>query len=98
MTEKLQELRLKVGHRRVDRLMRENGIKIGRTRKKATTDRNHTFNIAPNLLDQDFSVDRINQKWVDSIFYIWTSKGWLYLTAILDLYSQRVTTGLPVTA
>jgi putative transposase len=51
MTGELQELGLKVGHRRVGRLMRENGIKIIRTRKyKATTDSNHAFNIAPNLL------------------------------------------------
>ena len=58
MTEELQELGLSVGHGRVGRLMRENGIKVIRTQKyKATTDSNHTFNIAPNLLDQDFSAD-----------------------------------------
>lgn len=58
MTEELQELGLRVGHRRVGRLMRENGIKIIRTQKfKVTTDSNHAFNIAPNLLDQDFSAD-----------------------------------------
>ena len=55
ITEELQELGLKVGHRRMGRLMRENDIKIIRTQKyKATTDSNHTFNIASNLLDQDF--------------------------------------------
>jgi transposase InsO family protein len=44
MTEELQELGLNVGHRRVGRLMRENGIKTIRTQKyKATTDSNHTF-------------------------------------------------------
>jgi len=58
-----EELGLNVGHRRVGRLMRENGIKIVRTRKyKATTDSNHAFNIASNLLDQDFSADSMNQK------------------------------------
>ncbi|WP_347828747.1 IS3 family transposase [uncultured Planktomarina sp.] len=91
MTEELQELGLKVGHRRVGRLMGENGIKIIRTQKyKATTDSNHTFNIAPNLLDQDFSADGPNQKWAGDISYIWTSEGWLYLAVILDLYSRRV--------
>jgi putative transposase len=71
--------------------MRENGIKIVRTHKyKATTDSNHTFNIAPNLLDQDFSADGPNQKWAGDISYIWTSEGWLYLAVILDLYSRRV--------
>ena len=87
----LQELGLKVGHRRIGRLMRENDIKIIRTQKyKATTDSDHTFNIAPNLLDQDFSADGPNQKWAGDISYIWTSEGWLYLAVNLDLYSRRV--------
>jgi putative transposase len=91
MTEELQELGLEVGHRRVGRLMRYNDIKIVRTRKfKATADSNHAFNIAPNLLDQDFSADAPNQKWAGDISYIWTSEGWLYLAVILDLYSRRV--------
>ena len=91
MTEELQELGLNVGHGRVGRLMRENGIKVIRTQKyKATTDSGHTFNIAPNLLDQDFTTDGPNQKWAGDISYIWTSEGWLYLAVILDLYSRRV--------
>jgi putative transposase len=91
MTEELQELGLNVGHRRVGRLMRENGIIIIRTRKyKVTTDSNHAFNVAPNLLDQDFSATAPNQKWAGDISYIWTSEGWLYLAVILDLYSRRV--------
>ncbi len=57
-------------------------------------DSDHTFNIAPNLLDQDFSAHgpnhRPNQKWAGDISYIWTSEGWLYLAVILDLYSRRV--------
>ena len=71
MTEELQELGVKVGHRRVDRLMRDNGIKIIRTQKyRATTDSNHAFNIAPNLLDQNFSATGPNQKWAGDISYI----------------------------
>ena len=73
------------------RLMRDNGIKIVRTQKyKATTDSNHAFNTAPNLLGQDFSATGPNQKWAGDISYIWTSEGWLYLAVILDLYSRRV--------
>jgi putative transposase len=91
MTDELQELGVSVGQRRVGRLMRDNGIKIIRTQKyKATTDSNHAFNIAPNLLDQDFSATGPNQKWAGDISYIWTSEGWLYLAAILDFYSWRV--------
>ena len=91
INDKLQELAMSVGQRRVGRLMRDNGIKIIRTQKyRATTDSNHAFNIAPNLLDQDFSATGPNQKWAGDISYIWTSEGWLYLAVILDLYSRRV--------
>lgn len=73
------------------RLMRDNGIKIIRTQKyKVTTDSNHAFNIAPNLLDQDFSATGPNQKWAGDISYIWTSAGWLYLAVILDFFSRHV--------
>ena len=91
ITEELQKLGVNVGHRRVGRLMRDNGIKIIRTQKhKVTTDSNHASNISPNLLDQDFSADGPNQKWAGYISYIWTNEGWLYLAVILDLYSRRV--------
>ena len=77
MTEELKDVGVDVGHRRVGRLMRENGIIVERTRKfKATTDSDHTFNIALNLLDRDFTADRPNQKWAGDISYIWTREGW----------------------
>jgi len=91
MTEELKDLGLDVGHRRVGRLMRENGISVKRNKKfKATTDSNHSFNIAPNLLNRDFAADRPNQKWAGDISYVWTREGWLYLAVILDLHSRRV--------
>ncbi len=91
MTEELKEIGLNVGHRRVGRLMRQNDIAVVRTRKhKVTTDSNHSFNIAPNLLNRNFTADRPNQKWVVDISYIWTREGWLYLAVVLDLYSRRV--------
>lgn len=91
MTEELKELGLHVGHRRVGRLMRENGIAVKRNRKfKATTDSNHSFNFAPNLLDRDFSADRPNRKWAGDVSYVLAQEGWLYLAVILDLHSRRV--------
>ena len=91
MTEELKELGFAVGHRRVGRLMSQNGIHVFRTHKyKATTDSAHTLNVAPNLLDQDFSANGPNQKWAGDITYIWTREGWLYLAVIIDLYSRRV--------
>ena len=89
MTEELKEIGLNVGHRRVGRLMRQNGIAVVRTRKhKVTTDSNHKFNIA--LLDRDFAADEPNQVWAGDISYVWTREGWLYLPVILDLHSHRV--------
>jgi len=91
MTEELKEIGLNAGHRRVGRLMRQNAISVVRTRKhKVTTDSNHKFNIAPNLMNRDFEADRPNQKWVVDISYIWTREGWLYLAVVLDLHSRRV--------
>ena len=71
MSEELQELGLNVGHGRVGRLRRENGIKVIRSQNyKATTESDHSFNIAPNLLDQDFTTDGPNQKWAGDISYM----------------------------
>lgn len=91
MTEELKELGLDVGHRRIGRLMSQNGIEVKRNKKfKATTDSNHAFNIAPNLLNRDFHAEAPNQKWAGDISYVWTREGWLYLAVILDLHSRRV--------
>ena len=63
MTEELNDLGIRVGQRRVGRLMRQNGIQVIRSRKfKRTSDSDHAFNIAPNLLQQDFTASWPNQK------------------------------------
>jgi putative transposase len=54
------------------------------------TDSDHTFNIAPTLLQQDFAASQPNQKWAGDITYVWTREGWIYLAVILDLHSRRV--------
>ena len=51
---------------------------------------NHALNIAPNLLQQDFTASRPNQKWAGDITFIWTREGWVYLAVIIDLFSRRV--------
>jgi putative transposase len=91
MTEELNELGIRVGQRRVGRLLRQNGIQVIRSRKfKRTTDSDHAFNIAPNLLQQDFTASGPNQKWAGDITYVWTREGWIYLAVIIDLFSRRV--------
>lgn len=79
------------GLKRVARLMRENDIRARRKRKfKVTTDSKHSHPVAPNLLQRDFEATAPNQKWVADITFIPTREGWLYLAAILDLYSRTV--------
>ncbi len=80
-----------VGKNRVARLMRQEGIRARRKRKfRCTTDSKHDLPIAPNVLQRDFQTDAPNQAWVTDITYVWTLEGWLYLAAILDLFSRRV--------
>jgi putative transposase len=63
MTEELKGIGLGVGHRLVGRLKRQNSIFVVRTHKrKASTDSDHKFNIAPNLLDRDFTAAASNHK------------------------------------
>ena len=50
----------------------------------------HGFPIAPNLLGRNFSAAARNQIWLADITYIETGQGWLYLAAVIDLYSRRI--------
>ena len=83
---------VKCGHNRVARLMRQAQLWAKRKGKfnVTTTDSNHDYPIAPNLLKQDFQASQPNKKWVSDITYISTSEGWLYLAAVMDLYSRRI--------
>ena len=91
MTRELQDDGFAVGRHRVARLMRENGLRARMKRRfRRTTDSHHAWPIAPNLLEQDFTATRPNQKWVADISYVWTREGWLYLAVVLDLFSRRV--------
>ena len=71
--------------------MRENGITPPTKKKfRKTTDSDHPFPPAPNLLSREFSTAAPDRRWVADITYIWTREGWLYLAVILDLFSRRV--------
>jgi len=76
---------------RVARLMHCNGIvAIQRRKFRVTTNSKHNYPVWPNLLNRNFIVARPNSVWVSDITYIWTLEGWLYLAAILDLFSRGV--------
>ena len=80
-----------VGKKRVERLMKTAEIAVRPARRfVTTTDSKHDQPIAPNLLQQDFSATAPNQRWVTDITYIQTEEGWLFLAAIVDLYSRRI--------
>ena len=58
--------------------------------RMTTTDLNHTQPVAENVLNWDFTVQKRNQKWVADITYIAILEGWLYLAAVIDLFTRKV--------
>lgn len=80
-----------VSRKRVERLMREQGLSARRRRRfRKTTDSKHESPIAPNLLQRDFEADAPNEVWVTDVTCVWTQEGWLFLAVILELYARRV--------
>ena len=76
---------IKVGLNRVARLMTRLGLRARPTRKfKATTDSEHSFPIADNVLSRGFKTSEPERIWVADMTYIWTGEGWLYLAVIID--------------
>lgn len=77
---------------RVACLMRKAGIRARRRRlfKVTTTLSRHSYPVAPNVLNRQFWALGPNEKWVSDITYIPTREGWLYLAAVLDVYSRKV--------
>ena len=71
--------------------MRRQGLRAKAAKKfKATTNSQHSLPVAPNLLQQNFTATAPNQKYASDITYLWTAEGWLYLAAVIDLYSRLV--------
>jgi transposase InsO family protein len=81
----------RVSKRRVERALRGMGLTPPRPRRHYRASRSDAAAAtAPNLLARDFMAQRPNERWVTDITYIWTSSGWVYLAAILDLFSRAV--------
>jgi putative transposase len=92
MVTALKRLGYECGKDRVRRLMGEEGL-IGVQKKRFkpyTTDSNHGFKVAPNLLGDYGKITHPNEVWVADITYIKVTEGWVYLAAILDLYSRKI--------
>jgi len=91
MVKELRSRGFSASKTRVERLMRENGIKARHKRRyKVTTDSKHSLPVAPNLLERDFTPEAPNRVWTSDITYLWTGEGWLYLAIVLDLFNREV--------
>src|SRR5438067_1884000 len=77
---------------RIERLMHRHGIRaiMASPRRVRTTDSRHGLPIAPNLVDRNFTTAAPNRIWLADITYIPTAQGWLYLAAIMDLFSRKI--------
>jgi transposase InsO family protein len=92
ITSELRELGIQLSRPRVARLMKKANIKsiIKKKYRIQTIDSKHSYAVAENHLNRDFSAQTIRQKWVSDLTYNRTGEGWLYLTAILDLADRKV--------
>lgn len=83
---------VKLNRKTVARIMRELSIrsKAARKFKVRTTDSNHAFPVAPNMLDRNFAIEKPDAAWLCDITYIPTGEGWLYLAGVMDLFSRRI--------
>lgn len=87
----LQQRGLPVGHERVRKSLRRQGLRpVYRRPYRMTTDSDHAKPVAPNVLDRRFDGWKPDQAWVGDITYIGTNQGWLYLACVMDLASRRI--------
>jgi len=80
------------GLHRIERLMRLQALKARPRRRRLPLDRGErqVAAVAPNVLDRAFEASAPNCKWIADFTYLWTAEGWLYVAAVIDLFSRRV--------
>jgi len=80
------------GRRRIERLMRHAALRARPRRRRMPSDTGvrSTNAVAPNVLNRTFDAASANRKWVADFTYLWTAEGWLYVAAVVDLFSRRV--------
>ena len=92
--EELKAHGFRCSRKRVERLMRAEGLRAkSRRRCPRTTNSNHSYAVAPNVLERGFAVEliaEVDQVWVSDITYVPTRPRWLYLAVVLDVASRRV--------
>lgn len=92
VTEELRRQGRICNHKRVERLMRQEGLKArsSKRRKVRTTNSDHDQPIAPNLLLNRAAPVKADEVWVADITYVPTAEGWLFVAAVMDLYSRQI--------
>ena len=91
ITVELNRVGILCNKKRIARIMRENGIEAKIFRKyRNTTQSDHQREKSENLLNREFTRQRINEVWTSDITYIRTAEGWLYLAAVMDVYSRKI--------
>ena len=80
------------GLHRIERLMRLQALKARPRRRRLPPDlgERQAGAVAPNVLDRSFEAAAPNRKWIADFTYVWTAEGWLYVAAVIDLFSRRV--------
>ncbi len=80
------------GLHRIERLMRAQALRARPRRRGLPKDEGKRLvtAVGRNVLDRQFVAQRPNQKWIADFTYIWTAEGWLYVSAVIDLFSRRV--------
>jgi putative transposase len=83
---------LACGRHRIERLMRHAALRARPRRRRMPSDTGvrSTHALAPNVLNRTFDAASANRKWVADFTYLWTAEGWLYVAAVMDLFSRRV--------
>lgn len=91
LSKSLQSKGYEISQSSVARRMKKMSLQATKKKKyMKTTDSNHDYRVADNLLDQNFTSDSPNAVWVSDITYIATATGWMYLVIILDLFSRKI--------
>jgi transposase InsO family protein len=92
ITYELKKRGVSISRPRVARIMRKASIRsiVHKQFRICTTDSNHNYPVADNLLNRNFTPENIGKAWVSDLTYIKTTNGWLYLTVIVDLADRKV--------
>jgi putative transposase len=80
------------GLHRIERLMRQQALRARPRRRRLPSEvgERQAGAVAPNVLERSFNAPAPNRRWIADFTYIWTAEGWLYVAAVIDLFSRRV--------